>query len=79
MVLSRLMGDEIERVELAGRDELDYEERLKDILDTFSVYPVLDRPVEKKLSQYREELKEEEPSREEYVNRIKAILCESRL
>lgn len=75
MVLSRMIEDEIEQVESVGRDGLDYEKRLEDILDTFSVYPVLDRPIEKELSQYGEELKEE-PSREGYISRLETILEE---
>lgn len=78
MVLSRLIGEEIERVESAGREELDCGERIEGILDTFSVYPLLDRPVEKKLCQYKKELREEEPSREEYVGRLETILEEDR-
>lgn len=67
MVLSRLIGDEIERLESAEREELDCGERIEEILD---------RPAEKKLRRYREELKEEEPSREEYVGRLETILEE---
>lgn len=78
MVLSRLIADELKRVESGESEELDYGKRLEDILNTFSTYPVLDRPVEKKLGQYREELKEEEPTREEYVNRLETILEEGR-
>lgn len=76
MVLSRLIADELNRVESGEPEELDYGKRLEDILDTYTVYPVLDRPVEKRLSRYREELKEEEPSREEYINRLETILEE---
>lgn len=78
MVLSRLIADELKRVESGESEELDYGKRLEDILNTYTVYPVLDKPVEKKLSQYREQLKEEESSREEYVNRLETILEEDR-
>lgn len=76
MVIGSLIADELRRVRSEEVEELDYGKRLEDILDTYTVYPVLDRPIEKKLSQYREELNEEEPSREEYINQLETILEE---
>jgi len=77
VVLNRLITDEIKRAESAGQEELDYGERIEDLLDTHSVYPVLDKPVEKKLVQYRKKLREEQPSREDYIGRLESIPEES--
>lgn len=78
MVLGHLVYKEIEAVKGDDRKGLDYEKRLKELLDTYSVYPALDRPLQDELSRYLEEFEEEKPTREEYLRRLEELLEKER-
>ncbi|MEF8798897.1 MAG: hypothetical protein V5A79_05730 [Candidatus Bipolaricaulota bacterium] len=74
MVLEQLTQEEIEALKGTDRKGLDYEKRLKELLNTYSVYPVLDRPLQGELSRYLEKVEEESPTREEYLRRLEELL-----
>lgn len=75
MVLPRLITEEIEQVGSGGPGGNDYGERLEEILQN-RPFPAIEKPLARELARYREELEGKDSSREEYINRLEAILQE---